>query len=167
MKIINEKGKLFGLVNILDLITIVLIIAVVFGAYTKFFRGGTNLSIMSSNKTKEMEYVVRLKPNYETYFKQFSVGDKMVDEVNKKRYVDAEITNVEIKDAYRSVTDENGTVLKKKHPYFKEAYITIKATVLDKDPIFKVGNQEIRVGTPHWVTTKLCEFSGTIYEIKE
>lgn len=164
MKIINEKGKLFGLINILDLITIVLIIAVVFGAYTKFFKGGTNLSIMSSNKTKEMEYVVRLKPNYETYFKQFSIGDKMAD---KKRYLDAEITNIEIKDAYRSVTDENGVVLKKKHPYFKEAYITIKATALDNDPIFKVGGQEIRVGTPHWVTTKLCEFSGTIYEIIE
>ncbi len=164
MKIINEKGKLFGLVNILDLITIILIIAVVFGAYTKFFKGATNISIMSSNKTKEMEFVVRLIPNYEAYFSQFSVGDKMAD---IKHYLDAEITNIEIKDTYRSVTDENGTVLKKKHPFFKEAFITIKGTVVDKDPIFKLGDQEIRVGTHYWVTTQLCKFSGKILEIKE
>lgn len=164
MKIINEKGKLFGLINILDLITIVLIVAVVFGAYTKFFKGGTNLSIISSNRTKEMEFVVRLSPNYEAYFSQLAVGDKIAE---KKRYLKAEITQVDIVDAYRSVTDENGTVHKKKHPFFKVALVTIKGTVSDKDPIYKLGDQEIRVGTPHWVTTQLCNISGHVYQIKE
>jgi hypothetical protein len=162
MKIINEKGKLFGLINIIDLITIALIIAVVLGAYYKF--GDNDINVLSSNKTKEVEYVVRLVPNYEYFFEQYSIGDQLVQD---KRVLDATITNIEIEDYYKTVTDENGVVSKQKHPFYKQAFITIKATVSDKDPIFKLGEQEIRVGCSNFVTTKLCEISGFIYEVKK
>lgn len=164
MKIINEKGKLFGLVNVLDLITIVLIIAVVFGVYIKFFKGAGDISILTSDKTKEMEFVVRLNPNYEDYFKQLAIGDKIAE---NKRYLDAKITKVEIVDYYRSASDEKGNLKLTKHPYFKEALVTIKGTVVDKDPIYKLGVQEVRVGTPHFVITKLCQFRGVVDQIME
>lgn len=164
MKIINEKGKLFGLINILDLVTVILIIAVVFGAYMKFFQGKGDIQILTSDKTKEMEYVVRLGPNYEAFYQQLKVGDKIAE---NKRYLDAEITAVEIVDYYRAAADENGVLHTSKHPYFKEALVTIKGTVIDKAPIFTLGVQEIRVGTPHWVITKLCQFSGAVDKIIE
>ncbi|GKX30447.1 hypothetical protein SH1V18_29270 [Vallitalea longa] len=162
MKIINEKGKLFGLVNIIDLITILLIIALVLGALYKF--KGNSINMIGSNKTKEMEYVVRLNPNYEDFFKQINVGDKLVQD---KRVLDASITDIKIQDFYESIPDENGEVSIQKHPLFKEAFITIKATVSDKDPIFKLGEQEIRVGCSNFVRTKLFEMSGFIYKVIE
>ncbi|MCT4598519.1 MAG: DUF4330 domain-containing protein [Vallitalea sp.] len=161
MKIINEKGKLFGLINIIDLFTIILVIGVIVGAVYKF--KGDDISI-GNDKVKTMEYVVRLIPNYEDYYKQFEIGDKIVED---KRALDATITNIEIKDYYSVVANEKGTVTKQKHPFFKEAFITIKATVTDKDPIFKLGKQEIRVGCSNFVTTKLCKLSGFIYEVLE
>lgn len=162
MKIINEKGKLFGLVNIIDLITIFLIIALVLGALYKF--KGNSINVMGSNKTKEMEYVVRINPNYEDFFKQIEVGDKLVQD---KRVLDASITDIKIQDFYESVPDENGVVSVQKHPLFKEALVTVKATVSDKDPIFKLGDQEIRVGCSNFVRTKFFEMSGFIYEVIE
>lgn len=161
MKIINEKGKLFGLINIIDLFTIILVIGVIAGVVYKF--KGDDITI-GNDKSKVMEYVVRLSPNYEDYYKQFKIGDKIVED---KRELDATITNIEIKDFYNVVTDENGTVIKQKHPFYKEAYVTVKATVTDKDPIFKLGKQEIRVGCSNFVTTKLCKLSGFIYKVIE
>lgn len=162
MKIINEKGKLFGLVNIIDLITILLIIALVLGAFYKF--KGNSINVIGTNNTKEMEYVVRLNPNYEDYFKQLNVGDKLVRD---KRVLDASITDINIQDYYESIADENGEISLQKHPLFKEAFITIKATVTDKDPIFKLGEQEIRVGCSNFVRTKFFEMSGFIYKVIE
>ncbi|WP_113673660.1 DUF4330 domain-containing protein [Vallitalea guaymasensis] len=162
MKIINEKGKLFGLINIIDLITIFLIIALVLGALYKF--KGNDISVLGSNKTKEMEYVVRLIPNYEYFFEQYNVEDKLVQD---KRVLDATITDIKIEDYYKAVEDENGVVSIQKHPLYKQAFITIKATVSDKDPIFKLGDQEIRVGCSNFVRTKLCEMPGFIYEVKK
>ncbi|MCT4542485.1 MAG: DUF4330 domain-containing protein [Vallitalea sp.] len=162
MKIINKKGKLFGLINIIDLLTIILIISLVLGAFYKF--KGDDMNVLTSNKTKEMEYVVRLIPNYEEYFTKYQVGDIIVED---KRELDGTITNISIEDYYTSVEDENGNVSLQIHPYFKQAFITIKATVTDKEPIYKLGKQEIRVGCSNFVTTKLCKMSGFIYEIIE
>ncbi|GMQ60194.1 hypothetical protein AN1V17_45940 [Vallitalea sediminicola] len=160
MKIINEKGKLFGLINIIDLITIVLIIALVLGAFYKF--KGNDINVLGSNQTKEVEYVVRLVPNYGYFFEQYNIGDKLVQD---KRVLDATITDIKIEDYYKTVQDENGEVSSQKHPFYKQAFITIKATVSDKDPIFKLGEQEIRIGCSNFVRTKLCEMPGFIYEV--
>ena len=162
MKIINEKGKLFGLINIIDLLTIFLIIALVLGALYKF--KGNDINLLGSNKTKEMEYVVRLVPNYEYYFEQLNVGDKLVQD---KKVLNASVTDIKIEDYFETVEDENGIASSQKHPYYKQAFVTIKATVSDKDPIFKLGDQEIRVGCSNFVRTKLFEMSGFIYKVIE
>ena len=161
MKIINEKGKLFGFINIIDLLTIIVVLCVVVGILYKF--KGDEITIGTDN-TQEIEFVVRLIPNYEEFYQQLEVGDKIAED---KRYLNAEITDIKIDDYYKSDSNEDGEVVISKHPYFKEAIVTIKAQATVKGPIVKIGKQEIRAGSSFFVTTDLCKLPGFIYEIKE
>ncbi len=158
--IINKKGQLFGIINIFDLITILLVIALIIGAFYKIKGGDLSLG---SNDTTTIEYRVQSFPNYEDFFKQLKVGDKLGED---KRFLDGEITSIEITDYYRPTESQQGEYVMSKHPLYKQAYVTVKANAEKKGPIIKVGSQEVRPGLHYYLRTKTSEFSVLILDVK-
>lgn len=164
MKVIDDKGKLFGKINILDLLTIIVLLAVVIGLFSQFSgKEITNIGPSASDQ-KELEFVVRLNPNYDTFFSQLAVGDKIAED---KRYLEGEIVDVKISDYYVARDNYEGQIIHSKHPFYKQAEVTIRAKVNVNGPIVKFGKQEIRAGSSYFVTTNLCKLSGFINEILE
>ena len=80
MKIINEKGKLFGLINIIDLS--VLLIAVLLAAAVGYKAMGPKIN-QGSVQTKEATFIVKLSVKPQTLADSLAPGDRIVSEIGR------------------------------------------------------------------------------------
>lgn len=161
MKIIDNKGKIFGKLHLFDLIFFVLLIAVIIGALSKL-SGGNIVSIGNSTKVK-IAYTVITEPYREDYLTCIKPGKQLAD---GKKFLNGEVKEVEVVDYMVSAVDNNGDVIVGAHPYEKKAIIKVIAEVDYKEPIYKLGKQEIRVGARVFLTTEDCYLSSTITDMQ-
>lgn len=159
MKIINEKGKLFGIINLVDLLVLVFILLVVGGVAWKIF--GSQVTRIVANDF-EITYTVRMQNTYKEYYdelvkngfpQQLTAGDGYVD--------GAYITGAVMVPAVNQVPNSLGQIV----DFAEQTRIDIICTITAKTAdtaIIKVGTQEIRVGKDHFVKTKYFEMTGTI-----
>lgn len=159
MKIIDEKGKLFGLINIIDL-SVVLVILLVIGAigFKSFQAEPVNV------ETKDV--LVTVKCTYlktDAIPKAFNKGDRLVASNN---YVpNAFIEEVEYYTSDYGAETDDGRVVSAKHPLLTDAIVTIKAKINVSGPIMKIGPQEIRIGSTYLVKTSNAEAYGIVESI--
>lgn len=168
MKVIDEKGKLFGKLNIIDLLVIVLIIAVAIVLGAKLLGGDDTVATASTKLT----YTVRVTGQ------QASIAERLA------QYVDAE---TEKKDQLMSEGQLlNGYVVNywtEPTRYNRSIYGEI-AVVDERDAADaglvdicfeievsvasavknEVGTQEVRMGKTHIVKTTHFEFSNGLIE---
>jgi hypothetical protein len=157
----NKQGKLFGKVHILDVLVIIIAIVVVIIAFGRL--SGNDIVSFNSGEDVRIRYTV-LTYDYEAeYFKSLRVGDVLAED---KKYLDGEIVNIEIEDKIVSLVDNNGDVVTKAHPVMKRAFITMEATVEYKNPIYKLGKQELREGLPAFVVTEINNLSGIVSDLQ-
>lgn len=143
MKLIDEKGKLFGKINVIDLLIILLILAVVaIGGY-KMAKGGVGVS------DKKVTATVVFK------------GTKITDEVADKnllsyalvtgpnqfngKIIDAQKVPTEVYDKETGMTIESG---------YNDFYVTAEVTLSDRANTYKLGSTELRVGDEYELKTK-------------
>lgn len=157
MRLIDEKGKLFGLVNIIDMIVILLIIVVAAGVFYK-----TNTS-SSESVMKDIEVEVRVQNMYPTFVDSLKVGDKLVA---ANGYVNATISKIDVMPAAYIVDRADGTVSLTEHPFRKDLIVTINANVAIVGPNISLGGQDIKVEKQYILKTKLVEANGFISNIE-
>ena len=96
MKIVNEKGKLFGIINVVDLVILVAVIVVVGAIIWQVF--GNRVSDAVS-KQEEVTVVVSIAGSHpdlvEEVLRQDLVGEQIV---SGNEYVNAHITDVWLED---------------------------------------------------------------------
>ncbi len=175
MKIINEKGKLFGIINIVDLLALLLIAFVVFAVAWKVF--GDRIAADNEAKREQAEldaqiasrvhvtYTVRcstLRSVYYDQLREFGFPQQLA--VNNGP-VDAAY----IVDAYTEPTEgiaynDEGEYVQGEYGDRVDVVVTIEADV-PPTPFIKVGTQELRVGKSHIVKTQFWEISGIIETI--
>lgn len=162
MKIINEKGKLFGLINIVDLLVLVFVLLVVGGVSWKIF--GNQLQSVAA-PTKEITYVVRIRGTFPRYYEsltaqplpqQIAAGDGLIK--------DATLVKAESVPYVTQVTTADGRIVDATDSTKIDILCTIEAKINDTD-IIKVGTQEVRVGKDHIVKTKYFDMNGNIESI--
>lgn len=155
MKLLDNKGKLFGIVNIVDLIVIVLIIAIVGGVSYRLVSKKINANQENIMSNKEEVYVTLYSSLVVPEVAEgLKVGDKLV--ANNK-FTDAEIVSIESKPADYVSTDSNGKPVLTTHPLWKDVTVVIKDTVNPSNVILKAGEQEIRVGYSFILKTQIVE----------
>lgn len=165
MKIIDKQGKLFGKLNIIDLIVIVLILAVLAFLAMRFLPGGGQ---SSDGEGQEIVYTVKVE-NVEP-----SVYEFITDELEKgpsqltasNEMLPAYVTKVEATPVEATsvvLTDSGGyTQIKQDEKNNYDLVFTIEGTVKD-NLSSELGTQEIRVGKSHIVKTTTFELvNGTI-----
>lgn len=124
--IIDEKGKLFGKINIIDLILILVVIAAVAIVGYKFLSPKvTN----SASSVAEVKYYIEEAADF--VVNQVNVGDKCMDE--SKNVELGTVTNVEIMDSVCYETTADGKIVKTSKPDYKSMIITteVQATQFD------------------------------------
>ncbi len=163
MKVVDEKGKIFGKLNIIDLLVILLLIVAVCLVAIKVLRhdGAGNGSGTTLTYTVEIDGVA--KSVYEEV-KSFLPADGSGDQLMANgALVDAYVTDVKaiphvnygVNDAGQATvsTEQNGRL---------DLIFTVRANVFNTITN-EVGTQEVRVGKTHILKTTHFEFiNGTI-----
>jgi hypothetical protein len=159
VKILNEKGKLFGIINVIDL-AILIIILLIAGAAAYKVIGNT---AENSDKDKKDIYVtIRCRLNKAELADNIKPGDRFLTGTN---YVNGTISSVTLEDAYDTVDSSDGTIKWEKHPVLKDIVVVVKMHENPDDPILNLGTQEIRIGKSIFMKTQRVELIGVIEKI--
>ena len=160
MKIINEKGKLFGVINVVDLLVLLAVIAVVIGVGYKLFAP----QIADATATQvPMTVTVRVRGAtpflVEEVQRNSQVGKQIV---SGNSYTNAVITDMQIEDYVQQVTTADGSIVNALDPSKKDLVFTIETTVPEGTASPTIGTQEVRAGRTFIVKTNDFETTGNI-----
>lgn len=160
MKIINEKGKLFGVINVVDLLVLLAAIAVIAGVGYKLFAPQ-----IADATARQVPMTVTVRVRGATPFlveevqRNDQVGKKIV---SGSSFTDAVITDMQIRDYVQQVTTADGSIVNALDPSKKDLVFTIETTVPEGTAAPTIGTQEIRAGRTMIVKTDDFETTGNI-----
>lgn len=172
MKIMDEKGRLFGKLNIIDLLVILLVIAV---AVLVFVRRGQSTG-EEQEAGFELTYQVQvswLTPEIYESIQEYvdpekGLTDQLFSTDSNNRLLDAYVLDCVASPHVTYVSTNDGQVKRVESSgddQRLDAIFTIRARATD--PITnKVGVQQIRVGANHVIKTTHFECSGTIQNVE-
>ena len=161
MKIINEKGKLFGKINVIDLLIVIAIFALCMGTFVKFRTSDTYL-----NKDTVLEYTVLVEgvrtPTVEAV-NQKKTG--ILDYETKKEIGD--IMNVESETAKELVFLNDGTYKELEITDRYDMLLTFKVTGTETaDNFYTTSGKKLVVGDSIVVYNGYMSTTGTVRSVK-
>ena len=158
LKIIDEKGRLFGKINIIDLAMIIILIT------------GLVLSVKFIAKQSEptvydTKYITIMFTENKPYplLSSLKVGDK---ELDKQNNILAEIINISSKQMERVFVD-NGDVKISPDPMVKEITIDMAVTAIEKDGKVYFKEKPLLIGILIEIETKNSYFLGEVIKIDD
>ena len=160
MKIINEKGKLFGVINIVDLLVLLAAIAIVVGVGYKLFAPQ-----IADAAARQVPMTVTVRVRGATPFltdevqRNSQIGKQIV---SGNSYTNAVITDMRIEDYVQQVMTADGNIVDATDPSKKDLVFTIETTVPEGTASPTIGTQEIRAGRTMIVKTNDFETTGNI-----
>ncbi len=157
----DKNGKIFGKINIIDLVAILIVVLAVVGITIRF----TSIAAENVNQKTNFTYVVEIED-----IRMYSVNalKKMGTATDKQGNVIGEITNVEYDKMQRQLVNENGELVKVTTPLRYVAKVTISAEGKDTDSGYFVGeNTELSVGSSITMYTKYSNCSGKIVKVEK
>ena len=127
MKLINEKGKLFGVINVVDLLVLLAVIAVAAGVGYKLFAPQI---AEAAAKQVDMTMIVRVRGAtpflVEEVERNSQVGKQIV---SGNSYTSAVITDMQIEPYDQQVTTADGRIVTTRDPDKRDLVFTIETTV--------------------------------------
>ena len=160
-KIIDEKGRLFGKISIIDIIVIIIAIALVAAVYVKFGRN----SSASLTETRPVTYTMEINGIREGTVDAVRVGDKLYD-YEHKVFI-GEITDIQKKTATAVIQDLSGNYRETDVEGRYYLLLTLKADCeIVGGRVYSQGTQEITVNADQKCYTKYATFSGKIMKIE-
>lgn len=160
MKIVNEKGKLFGIINIVDLLVLLAVIVAVAAIGTQVFGSKVQDAISPQVDCIAEVTVIGTPPRIvKEVERQNLKGQRLVA---GNEYLSATIEDVMIEDYVVQAVTADGTIVDARDPSKKDVTFRIKTRVSQGTPSPKIGSQELRAGKTFIVKTQTFECSGTI-----
>ena len=163
MKLVNEKGMLFGIINVIDLAIILVIALVAVAAVFKFAAPAASEAIAPKS---DMTVTLRVRGAM-NYLKdevlKLQPGVKLIAGSD---YIAAEVVSVESIPYLSAATTSDGKFVTSEDAQKCDLIIKIHAKQAKNDPILKVGNQEIRIGRGFIFKTQTIEVNAIIEEVQ-
>jgi len=159
MKIIDEKGRLFGFINIIDLfISIMLIVLVGFGAY-KVFRVNPTVVV----NTQKVTMVYFIQEVRDVTYNAIEVGEIAKD--YDKNTVYGKIVKKEALPARKMAETADGRFVEAEIPNRYDVKIYIEGDAVVSRTGIYMGGQEVRVGYITSVKGKKFGTRGFVYDV--
>ncbi|MTI48646.1 DUF4330 domain-containing protein [Sporosalibacterium faouarense] len=165
MKLIDDKGRLFGLINYIDL-AIVLVVVVLIGGFAYYKAGsGDGNNVVQQTET-EQELTIKYFVN--------GIKDVSVDSVEKGDVFSVlssgntigEVVDKIVEPATMTTTDEKGNVIESEIPGRYNLTLIIKTKGLVTNDKIKAYNDEVHVGQSIIIRSRMITFLSTIYGIE-
>lgn len=164
MKLINDKGKIFGLINIVDLIVLVIIVAIVGAVGYRAMSPKVNANVDSDTPKEQYCYVtVVAQQAVPEAVDELKVGDKLVA---NNEFTDAEIVSISSAPAAQVNVNSEGQSVLSQHPLWKDITVVVKEKIDPSSVILKVATQEVRVNYPFILKTQVVECNSKIRGIE-
>lgn len=143
MKIIDNKGRLFEKVSIIDVLILVVVIAAVGFVYIFFVKGETQ--IQTSSDTQTVRYIAEIRDVNKALTEMPKVGEEVYNS-SKNFYIGKVVAveaqpNLEVKE---NTVDGSHDLFEQEDRY--RVLITIEAEAAISDRYILVGSQYVRVG---------------------
>lgn len=159
MKIIDKKGRLFGLINIVDLLIIVLLLALVAVGVKRF----GNKAAVGEATTKKGVITAEIKDVRDVTAKNVKVGDPLYD--YDKGTLIGKIITADI-ETYKDKTEYQGKFYNAEVPGKYRVIVTIDADVKETQDFYQVGTEQIRIGAEMRIKNKSITSFMTILGIE-
>ena len=151
MKVIDEKGRLFGKLNLIDLAVVVIVVVAVASVAMKVF-GNQAVSAVTSQQVKlTYEVVAEDVPQHVADYCVAHTGGQLM---SSGKLLDGSITGCEAVE----VSEGDGTRT--------DLYFTIEVNTTFSNSAYSVGSQEVRVGIEHLVKTSDIEVTGVVSSLE-
>lgn len=161
MKLIDDKGRIFGKIHILDLLFILAVILIIFSSIAKILNRSV-LDITTPQEYRDVEVEVVVNED-EGYLNIIKIGDILGE---KRKYLDGEIISVEVDDVEERNLDENSNEIVSIDPTKEKANIVFTARVNYKDLNYMLGDQELREGKFIFLESDLYRLRAQIVNMK-
>lgn len=159
MKIIDKKGRLFGLINIVDLLIIILLLALVAVGVKRF----GNKAAVGEATTKKGVITAEIKDVRDVTAKNVKVGDPIYD--YDKGTLIGKILTADI-EPYKDKTEYQGKFFNSEVPGKYRVIMTIDADVKETQDFYQVGTEQIRIGAEMRIKNKSITSFMTILGIE-
>lgn len=161
MKIIDKNGKLFGKINVMDIIIVLLVIVIGVAVINKLNNKGSGTAISSAKKDI---YIVA-----EAYSQAPDIAESIVEGealVAQNKYQPGNIDYVDIRDDDYVATTKDGKLVAAKDSSRKTIEVGINCKANISGPYIDSGGQEIKVGLPYWIKTSNGQIKGLVKEVR-
>lgn len=160
MKLINEKGRLFGIINPVDLIILLVVVAIVGAIGMQLFGQKINDAVAPQVDLTAEIVIVGTPPRLVAeIFRQDLVGERLIA---GNEYMNASIVDVWEEDYVMQAIRSDGVIVDATDPSKKDVVVKIATKVPKGTPSPKIGNQEVRAGRTYIIKTQTFESYGTI-----
>lgn len=159
MKIIDKKGRLFGLINIVDLLIIILLLALVAVGVKRF----GNKAAVGEATTKKGVITAEIKDVRDVTAKNVKVGDPIYD--YDKGTLIGKILTAEV-EPYKDKTEYQGKFFNSEVSGKYRVIMTIDADVKETQDFYQVGTEQIRIGAEMRIKNKSITSFMTILGIE-
>lgn len=120
MKLINKEGKIFGKVNIIDVLIILFIVAVVVLGVLKYTK---EKGPVFANQNTDIELDILFREMYGDFEDELNVGEPLFDNTSGQ-YL-GEIVDKQLKPAVKEVERADGSIVVSEVPGRWDIYITV------------------------------------------
>ncbi|RJQ24500.1 MAG: DUF4330 domain-containing protein [Peptococcaceae bacterium] len=159
MKLIDDRGRLFGLINIIDLFVVLIVLGVVWGLLTRT----AVLERLNRSYAEKPVEILFLVENVRQYTVDAIQPGEVVRELRSDETVGT-IRTVEVRDYKEKVPDLEGNWHMSPVPGKKELFITVEGRLKEYNGAFRVGQSDIKVGSK--VTLKGKRFNVETFVLK-
>ncbi|MDI9483018.1 MAG: DUF4330 domain-containing protein [Bacillota bacterium] len=160
MKVLDEKGKLFGLINIIDLAVLLIVVLLIAGGIWYINRD------KPSDTVNMKDYIITIKcPAYgDDVLNAMNVGDKLY---YAGGFIDAEIIEVRSEPAEIDVYTSDGRIVVQEHPKLMDIYVKVRVSDSLDDPMIFLGQLHATVGKDMVLKTRYVEIPAIITAVEE
>lgn len=163
MKVIDEKGRIFGLINYIDLIFILAIVFII-GRFILTDNQENNNKILNTDTAKEIEVLFFVNGVKDVSMDTVNVGD--VFRITSNNNTIGEVIKKEIKPSSIMTTDEKGNVIHSQIPDRFDMYLTIKGKGEVTENDIKIGNEDLKIGKTLLIQSRMNRLEATVYGIE-
>lgn len=166
MKIMDEKGRLFGKINIVDLIVVVFMLSFMSMAYYGY-------RIMTSEKIiPDKEHSI-VEVSFQAIISEVAQAMKEGDIGGNKALGERGVLEkiVSIKPASFLILPylegESGNAKMTSHPFMKDVTVKLNLLCTKKDELLYYSDEPVKIGSPVIFSTNLYDATGVIMSIEK
>ena len=162
-KIIDEHGRVFGKVSIIDFLVILIVVVIGAALYVKFnVLDATSVTA----KTDSIIYSISVNGVRSYSVDGFKIGDAVYDKNSSGGNAVGTITDIKVTDAKKAAVTLDGKIVLGNYVGCYDISLTVKANGTISDGRYFVNKTyEVNANSVRTFNTKFCTFDATILRI--